>query len=109
MLLGKPYHNNDLLLKRGTSSNINLTERGAVRRRHVSHSLCIALNGCSNVVLSPVLLLTGLNGHHRLLYPAETNASSSKLYKKKIEEERIFENLIWIWTLELMWDKNKVS
>jgi len=29
--------------------------------------------------------------------------------RKKIEEERILENLIWIWTLDLMLDKTKFS
>ena len=73
-------------------------------------------SGRDNIVSLRFPLQTGLNGHHRLLYPVETqNASSSKHEekkrkgKKKAEEERLFENLIWIWTLDLMLDKPSCS
>jgi len=45
---------------------------------------CFIQTGWHNIASPRFLLQTGLNGHHRLLYPVETqNASSSKHEEKK--------------------------
>lgn len=59
-------------------------------------------------------LQTGLRGRHRRLYPVETNKKKNLILKnkkggrergEKKREERLFENLIWIWTLDLTLNK----
>lgn len=82
-------------LKRRTSSKRSQpTKRRTARRPYCQPrvSYCFILIGHDNIVpLLLSLLQTGLNGHHRLLYPVETqNASSSKHEEREREKkERI--------------------
>lgn len=110
---GKARPQQSLMVKRKNFlKDVTPTKKGTARRPYCQPYGFI-LTGHDNIVPSRFLLQTGLNGHHRLLYPVETqNASSSKHEEKKTkkkEEERLFENLIWIWTLDLMLDKPSYS
>lgn len=99
MLQGKPHHSTDLWFQKKNFPEISQPTKTRTARRpycqpHVPYWLILI--GHNNIVPLRFFLQTGLNGHHRLLYPVETqNASSSKHDEKKLKKEKRGGEAIW--------------